>query len=68
MVSIGYAPELLCKANRTTGVNSVTGGITGPPCSWGIPQRQDSNFEKTTFGQKVISGHKSQSGLDTLTY
>jgi hypothetical protein len=31
-------------------------------------QRQDSNFQITTFGQKVISGHKSQSGLDTLTY
>jgi hypothetical protein len=31
-------------------------------------QRQDSNFQKTTFGQKAISGHKSQSGLDTLTY
>jgi hypothetical protein len=30
-------------------------------------QRQDSNFKKTTFGQKVISGHKSQSGLDALT-
>jgi hypothetical protein len=24
-------------------------------------------FQKTTFGQKVISGHKSQNGLDTLT-
>jgi hypothetical protein len=34
----------------------------------GAPQRQDSNFQKTTFGQKAISGHKSQSGLDTLTY
>jgi hypothetical protein len=34
----------------------------------GTPQRQDINFKKTTFGQKVISGHKSQSGLDTLTY
>jgi hypothetical protein len=31
-------------------------------------QRQDSNFQTTTFGQKVISGHKSQSGLDTMTY
>jgi hypothetical protein len=27
------------------------------------PQRQDSNFQ-TTFGQKVIAGHKSQSRLD----
>jgi hypothetical protein len=34
----------------------------------GVPQRQESNFQKTTFGQKVISGHKSQNGLDTLTY
>jgi hypothetical protein len=34
----------------------------------GAPQRQDSNFQKKSFGQKVISGHKSQSGLDTLTY
>jgi hypothetical protein len=34
----------------------------------GAPQRQDSNFQKRTFRQKVISGHKSQSGLDTLTY
>jgi hypothetical protein len=32
------------------------------------PQRQDSNFQTTNFGQKVISGHKSQTGLDTLTY
>jgi hypothetical protein len=30
------------------------------------PQRQDSNFQ-TTFGQKVISSHKSQSGLDIKT-
>jgi hypothetical protein len=29
---------------------------------------QDSNFQATTFGQKVISGHKSQSSLDTSTY
>jgi hypothetical protein len=34
----------------------------------GAPQRQDSNFQKTTFGHKVISGHKSQNRLDTLTY
>jgi hypothetical protein len=27
-------------------------------------QRQDSNFETRAFGQKEISGHKSQSGLD----
>jgi hypothetical protein len=32
------------------------------------PQRRDSNFQTTTFEQEVISGHKSQSGLDTLTY
>jgi CRISPR/Cas system CMR subunit Cmr6 (Cas7 group RAMP superfamily) len=31
-------------------------------------QRQDSKFQKKTFRQKVIFGHKSQSGLDTLTY
>jgi hypothetical protein len=34
----------------------------------GAPQRQESNFQKTTFGKKVISGHKSQNGLDTLIY
>jgi hypothetical protein len=34
----------------------------------GATQRQDNNVQKTNFGQKVISGHKSQSGLDTLTY
>jgi hypothetical protein len=33
----------------------------------GAPQRQDSNFQKTTFGQKVISGHESHSGLETMT-
>jgi hypothetical protein len=33
----------------------------------GAPKRQDSKFQKTTFIQKVISGHKSQNGLDTLT-
>jgi hypothetical protein len=33
----------------------------------GTLQRQYSSFETTTFGQKVISGHKSQSGLDTST-
>jgi hypothetical protein len=32
------------------------------------PQREDRNFQKTTFGQKVIPGHKSQSGLNILTY
>jgi hypothetical protein len=36
--------------------------------SEGSLQRQDRNFERTTFGQKVISGGKSQRGLDTLTY
>jgi hypothetical protein len=41
---------------------------TRPLIREGAPQRQDSNFQKTTFGQKVISGHKSQSGLDTSTY
>jgi hypothetical protein len=39
---------------------------TRPLVREGAPQRQDSNFQ-TTFGQKVIYGHKSQSGLDTLT-
>jgi hypothetical protein len=34
----------------------------------GVQQRQDGDFQKTTFGQKVIFGYKSQSGLDTLTY
>jgi hypothetical protein len=41
---------------------------TRPLVREGAPQRQDSHFQKTNFGQKVISGHKSQSGLDTLTY
>jgi hypothetical protein len=41
---------------------------TRPFVREGVPQRQDSNFQKTTFEQKVISGHKSQNGLDTLTY
>jgi hypothetical protein len=27
-----------------------------------------TTFRQSTFGQKVISGHKSQSGLDTPTY
>jgi hypothetical protein len=31
-------------------------------------QRQDSNFQATTFRQKVIFSHKSQTRLDTLTY
>jgi hypothetical protein len=34
----------------------------------GAPQRQCNNFQKTTFGQKVISGHQSQRGLNTFTY
>jgi hypothetical protein len=41
---------------------------TRPLVREGAPQRQDSDFQKTTFGQKVISGHKSQDGLDALTY
>jgi hypothetical protein len=41
---------------------------TRPLVREGATQRQDSNFQKTTFGKKVISGHKSQSGFDTLTY
>jgi hypothetical protein len=41
---------------------------TRPLVREGVPQRQDSNFQTTTFGQEVISGHKFQSGLDTLTY
>jgi hypothetical protein len=31
------------------------------------PHRQDSNSQKTTFGLEVISGHRSQSGLDTVS-
>jgi hypothetical protein len=34
----------------------------------GAPQRQDSNIQTTTFGQELISGHESQSGLDNTTY
>jgi hypothetical protein len=41
---------------------------TWPLVREGAPQRQDSNIQTTTFGQKLISGHKSQSGLETLTY
>jgi hypothetical protein len=41
---------------------------TQPLVREGAPQRQDSNFETKTFGQEVISGHKSQSGIDTSTY
>jgi hypothetical protein len=41
---------------------------TQPLVREGAPQRQDRNFQTTTFGQEVISGHKSQSRLDTLTY
>jgi hypothetical protein len=29
---------------------------------------EDTNFQTATFGQKVVSGHKSQSGLDTKAY
>jgi hypothetical protein len=43
-------------------------GQTRPLVREGAPQRQDSNFQTTTLGQEVIFGHKSQSGLDTLTY
>jgi hypothetical protein len=32
------------------------------------PQRQGSNFQTTTSGQQVISGSKSQGGLDNFTY
>jgi hypothetical protein len=31
------------------------------------PQRQDSNFQKTTFGQKAIFGNKPQSVLDATS-
>jgi hypothetical protein len=41
---------------------------TRPLVREGALQRQDSNFQRTTFRQKVISGHKSESGLYTLTY
>jgi hypothetical protein len=40
---------------------------TRPLVREGVPQKQDSTFQ-TTFRQKVTSGDKSQSGLDTLTY
>jgi hypothetical protein len=40
---------------------------TRPLVREGAQQRQDSNFQKTAFRQKVISGHKSQNALDTLT-
>jgi hypothetical protein len=34
----------------------------------GLPKKTRQQVsEKKTFGQKVISGHKSQNGLDTLT-
>jgi hypothetical protein len=34
----------------------------------GATQKQDRNFQTATFRQEVISGRKSQSGLDTKTY
>jgi hypothetical protein len=34
----------------------------------GAPQRQDSNYQTATLGEEVIFGHKSKSGLDTMTY
>jgi hypothetical protein len=41
---------------------------TRPLIKEGAPQRQNSNFQKTTFGQNVISGHKNENELDTLAY
>jgi hypothetical protein len=41
---------------------------TRPLVREGAPQRQESNFQPTALGQEEISRHKSQSGLDTLTY
>jgi hypothetical protein len=35
---------------------------TRPLVRGGAPQRWDSNFQTTTFGQKIISGRKSQMG------
>jgi hypothetical protein len=40
---------------------------TRPLVREGAPQRQDSNFQKTTLEKKVISGHKSKNGLDVVT-
>jgi hypothetical protein len=33
-----------------------------------LSERAPHRDKTATFGQKVISGHKSQNGLDTLTY
>jgi hypothetical protein len=41
---------------------------TRPLVREGAPQRQDSNFQTATFGQELISGNKSQSGLEAMTY
>jgi hypothetical protein len=41
---------------------------TRPIVREGALQRQDSNFQKTTFEQKVISGHKSQNWINTSAY
>jgi hypothetical protein len=41
---------------------------TRPLVREGAPQEQDRNFQTETFREEVISGHKSQSGLDTKTY
>jgi hypothetical protein len=43
--------------------------MTGPTSRQrGRPTETRQQFQTTTLGQKVISGHKSQSGLDALTY
>jgi hypothetical protein len=40
---------------------------TRPLVRKGAPQKQDRNFQTATFRQEVISGRKSQSGLDSKT-
>jgi hypothetical protein len=41
---------------------------TRPLVKEGAPQKQDSNLQKSIFGQEEISSHKSQNGLETTVY
>jgi hypothetical protein len=41
---------------------------THPLVREGAQQKQDHNFQTAMFRQEVISGRKSQSGLNTKTY
>jgi hypothetical protein len=67
----------LCQTNEMSILNVHTDELlhtetdkwqTRPLVREGAPQRQDSNFQKATLRQEVISCQRSQSGLDTSTY